>query len=117
MNAVMMRTVLEQDHGFTVGDEDFLIFPFVLQFCPINFIIKTSAERRLFLHFPLLTFTTYLSVEFEAVKQGISLWVNARHQQAQKVVIALPGIETNDHNSHTKDLFSNSLYENRSLIF
>lgn len=44
--------------------------------------------------------------------------MNARHQQqAQKIVIALPGMETNDHNSHTKDPFSISLYQSCSLIF
>lgn len=44
--------------------------------------------------------------------------MNARHQQqAQKIALALPGMETNDHNSGTKDPFSISLYQDCSLIF
>jgi len=44
--------------------------------------------------------------------------MNAKHQQqAQMVGIVLPGLETNDHNSHTRDPFSISLYQDGSWIF
>jgi len=77
MNTAMVRIVLGEEKSRTMGLQlEMRIFsfsPLCFSSVPSILLLKHPQRGDLFLHFPLLTFTTYLSVECEGIKQGISL--------------------------------------------